>query len=153
NDPFELGTNLTTMFDRLERTGIENISAEGHSSGVPNDQRYSFYSFGVHFVEVEVDELIGKLTVMRVVTVLDCGTIVNKKLAESQIKGGIIFGVGMALMEEARRPPSDLSVLTDNLGEYAIPVHADIPRMEVVFLEQPDMALNDAGVRGLGEIG
>lgn len=151
--PGSLGTNRTSVIDRLERSGASRVVAEGASSGVPNDRSLSFYSFGAHFVEVEVDEMIGRLTVTRVVTALDCGTIVNRKLAESQIKGGAIFGVGMALMENARRHPSDLSILTDNLAEYAIPVHADIPAMDVIFLDYPDTALTEAGVRGIGEIG
>lgn len=151
--PHISGTNRTSVIDRLERSGASRIVAEGASSGLPNDRSLSFYSFGTHFVEVEVDELIGRLAVTRVVTALDCGSIVNRKLAESQIKGGVIFGVGMALMEDARRHPVDLSILTDNLAEYAVPVHADIPAMDVIFLNHPDTALTEMGVRGIGEIG
>ncbi|MGI6855738.1 xanthine dehydrogenase family protein molybdopterin-binding subunit [Mesorhizobium sp. 1B3] len=149
----ERGNDLAGLVDRLKSAGIERLSAEARSSGAPKQGNYSFYSFGVHFVEVEVDELIGRLSIERVLSVLDCGKIINGRLAESQIKGGVIFGIGMALMENGRRHPKDLSILADNLAEYAIPVHADIPFMDVVFVEHPDTALNDAGARGLGEIG
>jgi len=152
-DPVPAGDNATGPFERLERCGRREIVVEARSTGLPRDVPLSFYSFGAHFVEVEIDELIGRLRVKRIVSALDCGHIVNRKLAESQIRGGIIFGIGMALMEDAGRRAEDLRLLNDNLADYAVPVHADIPPIEVLFLEKPDPAISDIGARGIGEIG
>jgi len=152
-DPVPAGDNATGPFERLERCGRREIVVEARSTGLPRDVPLSFYSFGAHFVKVEIDELIGRLRVKRIVSALDCGHIVNRKLAESQIRGGIIFGIGMALMEDAGRRAEDLRLLNDNLADYAVPVHADIPPIEVLFLEKPDPAISDIGARGIGEIG
>lgn len=86
-------------------------------------------------------------------TVVDCGRILNKKLATSQIMGGVVFGVGMALFEEAQRHPAHLRVISDNLADYVLPVHADIPKLDVHFIDVSDDQHNELGVRGLGEIG
>lgn len=141
------------LYDRLESAGTPGLVSEGRSDGVPMDRNLSFYSFGAHFAEVEVDEGIGQIRVRRFVSAFDCGRIVNHKLATSQILGGITFGIGMALLEEANRHPSSLRVLADNLADYAIPVNADMPEIEVLFIEKPDNSLNALGARGLGEIG
>lgn len=153
-DPPEQATaNITDPVQRLARSGRDMLSVVARSTGAPTNAPLSFYSFGAHFVEVELDELIGRLRVTRVVSALDCGRIVNPKLAESQIRGGVVFGIGMALMEQAERHPQSLRVLSDNLADYAVPVHADIPPIDVMFVGPPDTALSDLGARGLGEIG
>nr|CAD6437908.1 xanthine dehydrogenase family protein molybdopterin-binding subunit [Rhizobium sp. Q54] len=137
----------------LAASGRSQIAVEGSSGKRPESPEMSFYSFGAHFVEVELDERISRLRVIRVVSVLDCGRIHNPKLAESQIRGGITFGVGMALMEEAWRHPVTNRVMSDNLADYAVPVHADMPEVEVLFLDHADPHIGDMGGRGLGEIG
>ncbi|WP_281978897.1 xanthine dehydrogenase family protein molybdopterin-binding subunit [Pseudorhizobium flavum] len=137
----------------LAASGRSQIAVEGSSGERSVSPDMSFYSFGAHFVEVELDERICRLRVTRVVSVLDCGRIHNSKLAESQIRGGISFGVGMALMEEAWRHPKTNRVMTDNLADYAVPIHADMPDVEVLFLDHPDPHIGDIGGRGLGEIG
>lgn len=147
------GSNATNPIVRLERSLLHELKVEGHTPGTPKESPASCYSFGAHFVEVEVDELIGRIRVRRIVSALDCGRIINPKLAESQIRGSIIFGIGMALMEDGARHPQNLRVISDNLADYAIPVHADVPQIEVHFVEKPDMAINQLGSRGLGEIG
>lgn len=147
------GANVTGPIERFDRSECDELATVGQSSGAPKDMPFSAYSFGAHFVEVELDEPIGRLRVRRVVSAFDCGRIVNPKLAESQICGGIIFGVGMALMENGVRHPKSLRVVTDNLADYAVPVHADIPAIDVIFVEKPDVSFNEMGARGLGEIG
>lgn len=146
------GTNLS-LRERLAALGHAEAEVEGTSLPRGADVNLSFYSFGAHFVEVELDEQIGRLRVSRVVSVLDCGRILNPVLAASQIRGGVIFGIGMALMEEAVRHPRTHRLLTDDLAGYAVPVHADVPEIEVRFLGRPDAAMGDEGARGLGEIG
>lgn len=106
-------------------------------------------SFGAHFCEVEVDEYIGRASVVRWVAVMDCGRVLNPKLARSQVMGGITFGLGMALMEQV--PYDEASALP--IGEYYLPTHADRPEFDVSFVEYPDYVLDPIGVRGIGEIG
>ena len=147
------GRTTSSLFEQLESAGIGSLVADGRSFGMPVRTNLSFYSFGAHFVEVEVDELIGRIRVRRVVSAFDAGRIINPKLAESQLIGGITFGIGMALFEKTERHPVNLRVLSDNLADYAIPVHADMPHVDIIFVEQPDTELNELGARGLGEIG
>lgn len=137
----------------LEATGLPELVAEGTSAGMPTQPDLSFYSFGAHFVEVRIDEQLARLRVARFVSVLDCGRIINPKTAASQIRGGIVFGIGMALMERGEYDPTQARIVNDNLADYAIPVNADIPPIEVIFLDKPDMRFNEFGARGLGEIG
>ncbi|KAB0268040.1 xanthine dehydrogenase family protein molybdopterin-binding subunit [Microvirga brassicacearum] len=139
--------------DRLKAAGLAELEAEGSSTGLQVGQQVSFYSFGAHFIEVRVDEALGRVSVTRVVSALDCGRIVNPKTATSQIRGGIIFGIGMALMEDAAFHPTRARMINDNLADYAIPVNADIPEIDVIFVGEPDNRFNELGVRGLGEIG
>lgn len=146
------GKNIS-MQERLRSLGKFEIEVEGSSGARKDEGKLSFYSFGAHFVEVELDERIRLLRVTRVVSVLDCGRIFNPLLAASQIRGGVVFGIGMALMEEGIRHPSTHKLLTDNLADYAVPVHADIPEVEVKFINKPDFSMGDDGARGLGEIG
>lgn len=140
------------LSELLARAGIDELVVEGTSGGIAQPQTHSFYSFGAHFVEVRVDEQLGRIQVSRVVSAFDCGRIVNPKTAASQIKGGIIFGIGMALMEKAAFDPNHCRLVNDNLADYHVPVNADIRDIEVLFVENPDLQFNDLGVRGLGEI-
>jgi xanthine dehydrogenase YagR molybdenum-binding subunit len=106
-------------------------------------------SFGAHFCEVEVDEQIGRTTVTRWVAVMDCGRVLNPKLARNQIMGGITFGLGMALLEQV---PYDADTAL-MIGEYYLPTHADRPEFDISFVESADYDLDPIGVRGVGEIG
>jgi xanthine dehydrogenase YagR molybdenum-binding subunit len=133
--------------------GLQSLTRE--AAGTPQGRRsnLSFYSFGAHFVEVRVDEELGRLRVARVVTVLDCGRILNPKTAASQVKGAVVFGIGMALMEQTIYDPNTARVLTDNLADYHVPVNLDVPQIDVLFVNEPDLQFNELGARGLGEIG
>lgn len=106
-------------------------------------------SFGAHFCGVEVDEEIGRVTVVRWVAVMDCGRVLNPKLARSQVMGGITFGLGMALLEQV---PYDTNT-AQLIGEYYLPTHADRPDFDISFIDTPDYSLDPIGVRGIGEIG
>lgn len=141
-----------SIFALLERAAISELVAEGASSGMPRDHNFSFYSFGAHFVEVRVDEELGRIRVSRVISAFDCGRIINPKTATSQIKGGIVFGIGMALMERGEFDPVYSRLINDNLADYHIPVNADIGEIDVIFIDEPDMHFNELGARGLGEI-
>lgn len=135
-----LGDGGTALLDHLTFT----VDSTGATANGPVSQ-----SFGAHFCEVEVDEEIGRATVTRWVSVLDCGRVLNPKLARSQVMGGVLFGLGMALME--RLPHDPRTALP--IGEYYLPTHADVPDFDIGFVDVEDLALDPIGVRGIGEIG
>ena len=105
------------------------------------------------FVEVEVDEQIGIIEVKRAVTAVAAGKIINPKTAESQILGGMIWGISKTLHEETILDPRFGKYINSNLAEYHIPVHADVHELDVIFVEEKDDFVNDLGVKGVGEIG
>lgn len=130
----------TALLERLTFT----VDSAGPTADGPVSQ-----SFGAHFCEVEVDEDIGRATVTRWVAVMDCGRVLNPKLARNQVMGGILFGLGMALMERLPHDPHT----AQPIGEYYLPTHADVPEFDIGFIDVPDLALDPIGVRGIGEIG
>ena len=131
----------------------EAIEVLGSASPGDEGERFSFHSFGAQFVEVRVDEDFGRVRVSRAVGAFDCGRILNAKTARSQMFSGIIMGIGMALMEETVRDPRAGAAVTNNFADYHIPVNADIGEIEILFVEEPDLAFNPLGARGIGEIG
>ena len=126
------------------------------NSAMPNPLTYGKKARAVHsavFVEVEVDEELGMIEVKRAVTAVAAGKIINPKTAESQVLGGMVWGISKALHEETILDHQFGKYMNANLGEYHIPVHADIQDLEVVFVEENDQFVNDLGVKGVGEIG
>ncbi len=114
---------------------------------------FAFHSFGAQFVKVLVDKDLGTVKVDKAVAVMDIGTVMNAKTATNQIMGGMIFGIGMALMEETVYDPNRGRIVTRDLAQYLVPVHADMPEFKVRFLEKPDTLISPVGARGIGEIG
>ena len=111
------------------------------------------HAFGAVFVEVAVDADLGETRVRRIVGAYGAGRVVNPKLARSQSIGGMIGGIGMALMEHSVVDARNGRIANANLAEYAVPVHADAPPvMDVVFVDEDDPHVNPLGVKGLGEI-
>ena len=115
--------------------------------------RYSFQAFGAQFVEVWVDPDLGIVRVKRVVSVHDIGQVMNEKTAASQIRGSVVFGIGSALMEETAYDMRYANPVTRTLADYHVPVHLDIPPIEVHFIGKPDFRLSPIGAKGGGEIG
>jgi xanthine dehydrogenase YagR molybdenum-binding subunit len=114
---------------------------------------FSKHAFGAVFVEVAVDRDLGETRVRRIVGAYGAGRVVNPKLARSQCIGGMIGGIGMALMEHAVVDARNGRVTNANFAEYAVPVHADAPPvMDVIFVPEEDPHINPLGVKGLGEI-
>jgi xanthine dehydrogenase YagR molybdenum-binding subunit len=113
----------------------------------------SFRSFGAHFVEVRWDAGISRLRVARVVSAIDVGRIINPLTARNQVEGAIVMGIGMALFEATEYDVRSGLPANNNFAEYAVPVHADMPEVEVILLDYPDLELNEFGARGIGEIG
>jgi xanthine dehydrogenase YagR molybdenum-binding subunit len=121
----------------------------------PDDasQRFSMHAFGAVFVEVAVDPDLGETRVRRIVGAYGAGRIVNPKTVRSQCIGGMIGGIGMALMEHSVVDARNGRVVNANFAEYAVPVHADAPPvMDVIFVEEHDPHVNPLGVKGVGEI-
>jgi xanthine dehydrogenase YagR molybdenum-binding subunit len=117
------------------------------------DRHHTFQSFGAVFAEVTVDPELGMVRVRRMTGVYDAGRIMNPRTARSQLLGGLTFGIGMALLEELIPDPAHGRFINADLAEYKVPVHADMPDLDVSFVEEPDLAFNSLGCRGVGEIG
>ena len=149
NDP----SRAVRFGDVARWSGDGTVVANGQAAPGPEAEHASFHSFGAQFIEVRYDEELARLRVTRALGVFDCGRILNPKTARSQMLGGIIWGIGMALLEETVRDPRAGAVVTNNLADYHVPVNADIHEIEVLFVEEPDLTFNPLGVRGVGEIG
>jgi xanthine dehydrogenase YagR molybdenum-binding subunit len=149
------GNGKSLPFDQLLMTsGRSAIEATGSAVVSEEDEeRYAFDSFGAQFCEVKAHDLTGEVRVNRFSSVMDIGTVVSEKTARSQIIGGIVFGIGMALLEETRYDSRSGWIANRNFAEYLVPTNADIPAIEVEFLNHPDFEFNSIGARGIGEIG
>ena len=102
------------------------------------------------FAEVAVDEALGMVRVRRVTGVYDVGTLLNEKTGKSQLIGGIVWGVGLALHEETHIDSRNGRTVNNNLAEYHMPVNLDIGEIDVMALGIPDKNFNDLGARGIG---
>ncbi len=132
------------------------IKTQGETDGEDyeaNQHKFAFHSFGAHFVQVVVDDLVPRVHVQRVVTVMDIGRVLNPKTARSQVIGGVTMGIGAALMEETLYDPNTAHPVTANLADYAVCVNPDIHSIETHFIDIPDTHFNSLGCRGVGEIG
>ena len=147
------GSKSDSYTDILRRAGKESITVESKMPGEEEDEKHAFQSWGAHFVEVKIDPLLPRVQVTRVVTVINCGRVVTFKPARSQIIGGVVMGIGMALHEATEYDPKTGLPVNPNLAEYHVPTNADIPPIEVHFVGEPDFAFNPIGCRGIGEIG
>jgi xanthine dehydrogenase YagR molybdenum-binding subunit len=150
--------------DALARSGASDLTdamrrlgqpVEASADVKPDDesQRFSMHAFGAVFVEVAVDPDLGETRVRRIVGAYGAGRIVNPKTTRSQSIGGMVGGIGMALLEHSVVDARNGRVPNANLAEYAVPVHADSPPvMDVIFVEEHDPYVNPLGVKGVGEI-
>jgi xanthine dehydrogenase YagR molybdenum-binding subunit len=135
---------------------LASANGDGKSGGLgadPKAREYSTHSFGAQFVEVEWDPGIARLRVSRVVSVVDGGRILNMRTAKNQMEGAIVMGVGMGLFEETIYDPRNGHAVNDNFADYIVPTIADMPQIDVHFLDIPDPVVNEYGARGIGEIG
>ena len=110
------------------------------------------HSFGALFCEVRVNVVTGETRVSRFLGSFDCGRIINAKTAASQFRGGIIMGLGLALTEETLFDERSGRIMNPNLADYHVPVHMDIPQIDVIWTDIPDPHA-PMGARGIGEIG
>jgi xanthine dehydrogenase YagR molybdenum-binding subunit len=137
------------------RHGEVNVIEE-ESTGLPNLTKQMFYSRHVHsavFAEVEVDEDYGTVRVTKVVSAIAGGRVLNPKTARSQILGAVVWGISMALHEESMVDQNLGRFMNHNLAEYHVSVNADVPDIDVIFVDEHDEIVNPLGAKGLGEIG
>jgi xanthine dehydrogenase YagR molybdenum-binding subunit len=140
------------LAEAMRRIG-QPVEASADTKPGDEAQRFSMHAFGAVFVEVAVDLDLGETRVRRIVGAYGAGRIVNPKTTRSQCIGGMIGGIGMALMEHSVVDGRTGRVVNANFAEYAVPVHADAPPvMDVLFVEEHDPHVNPLGVKGVGEI-
>ena len=137
----------------LGRNGQPSIEIIAESKPGDEKQHFTMQSFGAQFCEVRVDPDLGEVRVTRFLGVYGVGRVLNVKTATSQLKGGIVMGVGMALHEHTVFDENVGRAVNPNLAEYHVPVAADIPEIDVIFVKEEDTHVNPIGVKGVGELG
>ncbi|GLR88403.1 xanthine dehydrogenase family protein molybdopterin-binding subunit [Bradyrhizobium iriomotense] len=143
-----------TYADILARADLAEIDARGTGAPNPTAQTdYAMHAHGAVFAEVKVDPELGQIRVSRMVGAFAAGRIINPHLVRSQLLGGMIWGLSFALHEEAITDRRSGRIMNANLGEYHIPVNADVPPMDVLTVEEHDPHVNALGIKGVGEIG
>lgn len=136
----------------LSRAQRQELVVEGTPPPPLETMHWSMHSHGAMFCEVRVNAVTGEVRVSRFLGSFDCGRILNPKTAASQFRGGIIMGLGLALMEETQYDERSGRIMNPSLAEYHIPVHMDVPAIEVMWTDIPDPH-TPMGARGVGEIG
>jgi xanthine dehydrogenase YagR molybdenum-binding subunit len=149
--PGGLATN--SVADIIAKNGGQPVEVTINSKPGGEQQQYSMHSFGAVFTEVRVDPDLAIVRIPRVVTAHGVGKVLNEKTASRQIRGGVIWGIGMALLEETHVDMRSGRYLNADLAEYLVPVNADVGTIDVNFVEEKDPNVNPIGVKGAGEIG
>ncbi len=144
--------------DLLRRADLRFVTGRGKSNATFGEEKkekpkFSTHSYGCHFVEVTWQAEIARLRVNRVVSVMDAGRIINPLTGRNQIEGAVVMGIGMALFEHTAYDPQNGAPINSNVADYIMAVNADVPKLEVHFLDYPDKEINPLGARGIGEIG
>ena len=149
----EPGGGMDAYVALLRLAGLDHVEAEAEATPGKEEQVFSSYAFGAIFAEVRVDAEFGTVRVPRLVGAYDIGRVVNPKIAHSQCIGGMVGGIGMALLEQAEWDPRFGRVMNANLAEYLTPVNADVGMLDAVFVPSDDRAFNPLGVKGVAELG
>jgi xanthine dehydrogenase YagR molybdenum-binding subunit len=136
----------------LARAQQDEVSAEADGAPPMETQHWSMHSHGAMFCEARVNAVTGEIRISRFLGAFDCGRIINAKTAASQFRGGIVMGLGLALMEETQFDERSGRIMNPSLAEYHVPVHLDVPEIEVMWTDEPDPH-TPMGARGVGEIG
>jgi xanthine dehydrogenase YagR molybdenum-binding subunit len=136
----------------LARIGRDQITVEASAPPPLEFTHWSMHSHGAMFCEVRVNAITGETRVSRFLGSFDCGRILNPKTAASQFRGGIIMGLGLALMEETQFDERNGRIMNPSLAEYHVPVHMDVPEIDVIWTDIPDPHA-PMGAHGVGEIG
>jgi xanthine dehydrogenase YagR molybdenum-binding subunit len=145
-------SRAVSIADAMWHGHVDRITQEKTNS-FPEDKAHARNTHSAIFAEVKVDQEIGVIRVTRVVSAVAAGRILNLKTAHSQVMGSVVWGIGMALHEETVFDHRFGRIVNANIAEYHVPVNADVHDIEVIFVDEPDEAVNPLGVKGLGEIG
>jgi xanthine dehydrogenase YagR molybdenum-binding subunit len=138
---------------RVEETAGAEPGIERGSQSPGGRKGYTMQGFGAQFCEIHIDPDLKMMRVARWVGAFALGTALNQKTLTSQLYGGIIYGIGMALLEDSMMDDRFGRFVNSNLAEYHVPVHKDIPDMQVIIVPEKDTLVNPIGVKGGGEIG
>jgi xanthine dehydrogenase YagR molybdenum-binding subunit len=145
-------SRAVSIADAMRHGAIDRIEQE-KSTTFASDGSHAHNTHSAIFAEVKVDEQLGVIRVTRVVSAVAAGRILNPKTARSQIIGGVVWGIGMALHEETLLDHNFGRIMNANIAEYHVPVNADVHDIDVIFVDEPDDIVNPLGIKGLGEIG
>jgi xanthine dehydrogenase YagR molybdenum-binding subunit len=145
-------TRAESYQDLLRRRGWGNLDAQQTWSPDDADTRFSMSAYGAVFAEVAVDETLGTVRIRRIYACYDAGRIINPKLAHSQAIGGMVGGIGMALLEGTQLDYRDGRIVNANMSDYLVPVNADVPALDAAYLPAEDNIADPLGVKGLGEL-
>ncbi|MER5228323.1 xanthine dehydrogenase family protein molybdopterin-binding subunit, partial [Streptomyces flaveus] len=143
------GETYRSLLGRNKRAHLEAL---GSYAGASQPERHSFYAYNATFAEVAVDATLGLVRVRRMLGVYDAGRIISPKLAESQAIGGIVGGIGTALLEHTVTDHRDGRIVNANLADYLVPVNADVPDVKAIYLDGEDLEADPLGAKGLGEV-
>lgn len=138
--------------DLLKETGKPELQVSKTSSGFAQRDKYVTNSFSVHFVKLQVHPVTGVIKLKHIVSTADAGKIISEKTARSQMVGGAVGGIGMAMTEETLLDHRFGRYINANFVDYHVPVHADAPPMDVLFVNKPDNIISPTGAKGIGEI-
>jgi len=141
-----------SIADAMRHGGVDRIEQE-KSTAFKNDGSHAHNTHSAIFAEVKVDEQLGVIRVTRIVSAVAAGRILNAKTAHSQVMGGVVWGIGVALHEETLIDHHFGRIMNANIAEYHVPVNADVHDIQVIFVDELDDIVNPLGVKGLGEIG
>ena len=145
-------SRAVSIADAMRHGGVGRIEQE-KTTTFADDGSHAHNTHSAVFAEVKVDEELGVIRVTRVVSAIAAGRILNTKTARSQIMGGVVWGIGMALHEETLVDHNFGRIMNANIAEYHVPVNADVHDIKVIFVDEPDDIINPLGIKGLGEIG
>jgi xanthine dehydrogenase YagR molybdenum-binding subunit len=137
----------------IARNGGQLIEAHMTARPGAEKEKFSMHSFGAVFAEVRVDPDLGEIRVHRIVASYGVGRLLNRKTGRSQLMGGLVWGIGLALLEETELDPASGRVVNANLAEYHVPVNADVGSIEIIAVDEDDPHINALGAKGIGEIG
>jgi xanthine dehydrogenase YagR molybdenum-binding subunit len=140
------------IVDAMRHAAVGRIAQE-KSTSFPDDGSHVHNTHSAVFAEVKVDEDLGVIRVTRVVNAVAAGRILNTKTAASQVMGGVVWGIGMALHEETLVDHTFGRIMNPNIAEYHVPANADVQDIKVIFVDEPDDTINPLGIKGVGEIG
>jgi xanthine dehydrogenase YagR molybdenum-binding subunit len=151
-DGADKGVPFADVLRLAKQNKVDGVGRAQGTFGNPKP-KFSTHSFGCHFVEVTWQPETARLRVSRAVTVIDAGRILNPLAGRNQIEGAVVMGIGMALFEHTTYDPNSGAPINSSLADYVMAVNADVPKLEVQFIDHPDKEINELGARGIGEIG